>query len=440
MSELSGLGAMPFGPSSGRLSRGDTMTIAQRFNAGYNAASGSQPPSGAAEIGVASSSAARGLTGLLDARPSVETLGYPRMSLRDKKARQPRTYSQKASVFFALLGGLLLWPLLAPAQSGIGDVVYTVGTVARDTNGQDWAYIVWQGTQTGLISNRVFAVYSKPGDPTNNVPYTRLSIINLQTDARVIEPLLRRAQRLGDDLNKLQQDLLQLFGSFMPSSAISPAEQLSVVIEGSLNNPNYYQNLLLLARNHAGIDLALGFADAELIAPGRTTFEVRAFDPVAVKDLAVIGRVGVDAGFPTILPPPGPPVLVPELSAMGDLNLKFRWGTPDILRRLGLMQFGYNLYRIDRDFALSNGWGVSTPPPLDLLSNLVAGAPSVAARVNRVPITPNKLFSLADAANLTPPGDTNTFFVMDDDGRGRPGYVNYGFTNGAQYLLLRRGA
>src|SRR4030095_13824529 len=52
----------------------------------------------------------------------------------------------------------------ASAQSGIGDGVDTVGTVARDANGQDWAYLLWQATQPGLISNRVFAVYSKPGD------------------------------------------------------------------------------------------------------------------------------------------------------------------------------------------------------------------------------------------------------------------------------------
>ena len=47
------------------------------------------------------------------------------------------------------------------------------------------------------------------------------------------------------------------------------------------------EDLLLLARNHAGINLALGYADAEPIGPGQTTFEVRAFDPVANRDLAV---------------------------------------------------------------------------------------------------------------------------------------------------------
>src|SRR6185369_507511 len=104
-----------------------------------------------------------------------------------------------------------------------------------------------------------------------------------------IEPLLRRAENLGDDMNKLNQDLQQLFVSLVPSSSISRADQLSAVIRGSLNNPDYYQNLLLLARNHAGINLALGFADAELIT-NRVTFEVRAYDLTSGQDLAVIGR------------------------------------------------------------------------------------------------------------------------------------------------------
>src|SRR5215831_9639491 len=130
-------------------------------------------------------------------------------------------------IWFALVLVALAISPDARSQNGIGDVVYTVGTVAHDSHGQDWAYLLWQATQPGLISNRVFAVYAKPGDPTNAAPYARVSIVTVQTDARVIEPLLRRAENLGDDLNKLQQDLQQLFGSFMPSNSISRADQLS---------------------------------------------------------------------------------------------------------------------------------------------------------------------------------------------------------------------
>lgn len=345
-----------------------------------------------------------------------------------------RLLPSKRTIRWATVAFSLTWSWLAQAQSGVGDVVYTVGTVAQDTHGRNWAYILWQATTPSLISNRVFAIYAKPGDTTNNAPFTRLSIVKVQTDARVIEPLLRRAENLGDNLFKLQEDLLQVFANLMPSNAISRADQLSAIIRGSLNDPRTYQNLLLLARNHAGINLALGLADAGQIGPGLTTFEIRAFDPLTGKDLAVIGRVTVEAGKPTILPPPGPPVVVPEASAMGDLNIKLRWGAPDGLRRLGLMQFGYNLYRITRSYAAGQGWNVANPPPLSILSNIVVAQPAVAKRINRVPITPGHLFTVAEAADLSSPGaDKKAMFIMDDDGRGRPMYVNYGFTNGAQF-------
>src|ERR1022692_3338711 len=72
-------------------------------------------------------------------------------------------------------GAAMFLAHLAHTQGSIGDVVYTVGTVTRDSNGQDWAYLVWQTTQPGLTSNRVFAVYSKPGNPSSTAPYSRNS-------------------------------------------------------------------------------------------------------------------------------------------------------------------------------------------------------------------------------------------------------------------------
>ena len=95
------------------------------------------------------------------------------------------------AVAFALVA-----PAVGRAQTGVGDIVYTVGTVAADPHGRNWAYLVWQGTQPGLISNRVFAIYAKPGPATNAAPYARLSLVTLQIDARVIEPLLERAATL----------------------------------------------------------------------------------------------------------------------------------------------------------------------------------------------------------------------------------------------------
>ena len=317
---------------------------------------------------------------------------------------------------------------------GTGDFIYTVGTTVRDAAGRDWAYIMWQATQPQLLTNKVFAIYAKSGEATNTASYSRVAIVQTQTDPRVIEPLLERAQFLGDNLNQLQVDLADLFGSFIPPTAISRGEQLSAVFRGALGDSRHYPNLILLARNHVGINLALGLAYAQRILSGSTTFEVRAYDLAKEQDLAVLGRVTVEAGAPVVLPAPGAPVELIEKSAMGDMNVRLRWGTPDDLRRLTLMQFGYDLYRVAQPYAASMGWNISNPPPLNTLLNLTTNFPARAKRINSRPITPSQLFTVTEAATTNYPGNTNLFFIMDDDGRGKAAYVNLGFTNGAKFL------
>jgi hypothetical protein len=335
----------------------------------------------------------------------------------------------------ALSAALLLTAPAGFAQGGLGDIVYSVATTTKDASGRDWAYLLWQATTPSLLSGRTFAVYAKPGDPTNNAPYVRLSVVQLQTDARSIEPLLRRAENIGENSLQLQQDMLQLFASLMPSNSISRGDQLSAVIRGSLVDAGHYNNLVLLARNHPGVALCLGFADAQLLAAPVTTFEIRNFDLAKNQDVAVVGRVTVDVNHPTVLPAPGPPVLVPDLSPRGDINLKFRWATPDALRRLSLLHFGYSLWRVPKDFFLASGW--ANPPTLAQLLSANAANSNLVRRVNRLPIVPPKTFTLAEAANVSPPGgDTSTMFIADDDGRFKPGYVNYGFTNGAQFYYF----
>lgn len=350
------------------------------------------------------------------------------------------TFPQPSRRFVAGLACALLAALLpagAWAQSGLSDIVYSVGTTTRDPAGRDWAFLVWQATTPTLLSGRSFAVYSKLGDPTNNVPFVRRSVIALQTDARSIEPLLRRSENVGENSVQLQADMMQLFANLMPTNTISRADQLSAVIRGSLVDETHYRNLVLLARNHPGVALCLGLADAQMVSPGRTTFEIRNYDPARDQDVAVVGRVTVDTFNPTILPPPGPPVVMPETSARGDINLKFRWGTPDNLRRLGLMQFGFNLWRVQRNYAIAQGWHVTPPTPAQIKTAWINSSNIIVRRVNRLPIITAKQFTLAEAANILPPtGDTNTMFIADDDGRFDPGYVNTGFTNGAQFYYF----
>src|SRR5271157_5783871 len=109
---------MPFGNSSQRSSRRDSMKIAQRFNAGLDAHKRSQAPPGAAETEMENRSAApMGLAGFSNAKPSVETLGYCRIPLRGKELRQRHANSRKAL-------GPTQMPRAAPFQRAISHAVF----------------------------------------------------------------------------------------------------------------------------------------------------------------------------------------------------------------------------------------------------------------------------------------------------------------------------
>jgi hypothetical protein len=151
---------------------------------------------------------------------------------------------------------------------------------------------------------------------------------------------------------------------------------------------------------------------------------------------AVVGRVTVTAGSPVVLPPPGPPVAMPQSNARGHLNAQLRWGVPDPLRRLSLLQHGYNVWRVREDYAKPRGWNVNPPTP-DAL-NTSARQTTAVRRINRLPLMTTKVFSTAEAANVLPPtGDTNTIFVVDDNDRGRSNIVtSLDFTNGAHFYYF----
>src|SRR5262249_23638124 len=153
---------------------------------------------------------------------------------------------------------------------------------------------------------------------------------------------------------------------------LTPAEKLSVIIRGSAGNPEHESSLQLLARLHSGVAMVLGMAHAEPIGVGKTTFELRQFDAARSQDLGVVGRVTVEAGSPITLPAPDLPVPVPEVggkdepkpeSVKGDLNVKLRWATPDALRRLSILNYGFNVYRITRSFAEQPGNQFHLTPP-----------------------------------------------------------------------------
>ncbi|HUL51034.1 MAG TPA: hypothetical protein VLU94_00475, partial [Candidatus Nitrosotalea sp.] len=326
-------------------------------------------------------------------------------------------------VCFSLFAGLTTF-----AQQGLNDMVFTVGTTQTDAGGRPWAYLLWQGTKPELTSGKQFAIYAKSGDASSPALYTRKAIIFLQPDPLVIQTLLNRAVNLGESLPDLDDHINALFQKIIPTNTLSLAQKVSAVIQGAAADPEHYNNLILLSRVHPGVSLCLGFAHAELIPPtGLMTYEVREYDKVKGQDIGVVGRVTVDPANPIVLPPPGPIAEFIDSSAKGDLNVKIRWATPPALRRLALLNYGFNVYRMTRTFAESNSYHV-TPPTPAVIQSLTQTQPLFVRRLNRPPVLKSKDFdsvSVADFSAAT--GDPTTYFMMDDNGR-------YDSTNGVPFV------
>ncbi|MBL7077606.1 MAG: hypothetical protein ISS31_09045 [Kiritimatiellae bacterium] len=298
------------------------------------------------------------------------------------------------------------------ADGVVDRAVFCVGTTVEDTNAVQWAYVLWQTGDDTLVAGRSFAVYAKDGDAAATNLYTRKAVTGIQTFAPTLSSLLSRAENLGDDRVALEERVDNLFLSVIPDSSLSLPEKLSAVIRGSMDDPDQFRNLVLLGRLHPSIDLCIGYAYAGRIAlTGKTTFEIREFDMEAGHDIGVIGRVTVEAGAPTVLPAPGPPVQVPETSAKGNLNIKLRWAVPNPLRRLALLSNGFNVYRMTEAYAVANGYHLTPPPPATLVA-LAATVPDV-KQINDLPALKRKHFTAADVSDFV--ADPTTYFLADDN-------------------------
>lgn len=333
------------------------------------------------------------------------------------------------------LGACLLLPLELFAASS-GEDILVAGTTSYDATGRPWAYLTWQ-TDPSRLRALTLAVYVKAGDAGSAAPYQRDAIVRLQTDPIVLQPLLQRAVHLGQDLTALDQSIDSLFEKLVPDGSLSLAQKLSAVIRGSLDHPDHFRNLLLLARLHPAAALCLGWAYAAPI-PGPagmpSTFELRAYDTARDRDLAVVGRITVRAGQPVVLPAPGRPVEVPDLTPRGDLNARFRWATPDELRRQSMLQHGFNIYRVPAAFAQQNHWHLA-PPSTPTLLAAVRDHPLV-HRLNRVPLLNPRDLTAAEAEDLA--ADPVTFFFSDWNDRFNPNTTRpqADFVNGAQFYYF----
>ncbi|QBG49048.1 hypothetical protein EGM51_17195 [Verrucomicrobia bacterium S94] len=290
--------------------------------------------------------------------------------------------------------------LKAQNNQGLGDMIFTAGTVTTDENGREWAYLSWMATDLNMLLGVQYDIYAKSGDFSSANPYEFQGTAQLHTDPNSIAVLNSRAENLGQDLDLLETAIDELFAEAVPDGNLSLGEKVAAVIDGSLEDTEMFQNIVFMSQAHPALTLALGRGFAcRISSSGITSFEIRDHNTGEV-----IGRISVEAGNPTILPAPENIVQVFDSSPKGHLNIRLRWESPDALRRLALMQFGYSLYRMERKFTIEHGFDVN-PPATEQLIDLAENDPAV-QKVNRLPILPNE-------DEVTP---ETYFFIDDNDG------------------------
>lgn len=323
---------------------------------------------------------------------------------------------------FALAG-------VARAQSGIGDALIFTGLTT--TSGADtYAWLSWQPTTPAVLSGRVVAVYRKNGDAASAAPFTRIAVIEPARDTVMVNALLPLAQKVGENLSEFTMMLHDLLGDASIANTVTLAAQINALLLASRTSSEQARRLDVLALQHPALALCAGRAHGDKIpAAGVVTYELRDFDKAAGNDNGVIGRATLNPAAPFILPAPGPPVEVPDVSPKGHLNATLRWATPNDLRDVAPLHHGFNLYRVPKTVAESHGWHLAAPT----IAALTAEAQT--RRVNEFAILPSKLLTLAEAADAA---DKTTFFAIDDNNRFRPGGALFTDDTRVYYFVAAR--
>lgn len=308
------------------------------------------------------------------------------------------------SMFRLLLLSLAIATSLS-AQNALDNSLIFTGTTAT-AGAETYAWLVWQPTDPLFISSKTVAVYRKAGGTASAVPYQRVSVVEVSADTRLINSLLPTAEKLGQNLTELDSVLSEMYKDAFPGGTITTADKISAILVGAHGNAENMQRVILLGRQHPAIALCGGFAVADKItASGLRTYELREYDIASGQDIGVLGRVTVDPASMLVLPAPGVPVEIPDASAKGNLNVSMAWSTPNNLRDLLPLQYGYDVYRLPETTVTTNGWEATPPPSFNAL--IGAGA----EKVNRLAVLPPTLL-----AHPVDP-DTAPTFLNDDNNR-----------------------
>ncbi len=337
----------------------------------------------------------------------------------------------------AIVAGLLAVAFLAAVPHAAGQdedesgrLVFSSGLVT-ESQGEDWAFVSWRATETDLLLRRPVAIYAKPGFPDEPGTYERISVADVQMEPQTLSAIMGRAERLGESREELESRIDEVFHELVPDEDMTLGEKLSAVIQGAIAEPDLQENLVWLARNSPGLAMAMGQGYAGAV-DGVTTFELRELDGPDGDIVRVFGRTTVDPANPVVLPAPGRPRDVTVEDPRGHLNVRLLWAYPEALREVSLLKYGFNIYRVDREFAEMEEWDVDPPEPGELARD-AEGLEEV-VRVNRLPVLADETLTESEAADLAQERHEDRFFFTDDNDRRTP--EDEAFQDGEQFYYF----
>jgi hypothetical protein len=321
------------------------------------------------------------------------------------------------------------------AQAPLSNLVFTVGTSASN----NWSYVLVNASSPSLIAGKRFAVYSKPGYPTNAGTFALRGNIFQQTDTTAINTLLNQSVALGQDLSALNNSFARVIGTNIVGllhnvpgiAGRTLPQRVITAFQLAGADPNFAEALAVVAAGNPGLELCAGHAFAEQIA-ATTTYEVREINPATGAADYVVGRVTIVPGAPVVLFAPGQPFQVKTNLPSDHLLIRLRWGTPPELRRLSLLQFGYNVWRVPKAAAEAGNFYVTPPTPAQLHSNtnFTRANPNAA-------VFANKDFSTGTGAGAADdPADHTTYF-FGDNGRATL-HTNFNANDQFYYFITAR--
>jgi hypothetical protein len=304
---------------------------------------------------------------------------------------------------------LLLLNTHAVAQSGVSNFVFTVGTSSRDAASNNWSYVVIDSPSPAVLAGRKMAVYGKAGYPTNVGAFTLRATMAQASTTATISTLLNQSVALGQDLVSMSNILNGTLDYIPGITNQSLAQKVLTAFQVSAADNSTAELLDLLSKGNPGLRLCAGTAFSEALST-TTTYELRENDPLTGAASNVVGRVTIVPNAPVVLPAPGRPFQVMTNDPSDNLLIRLRWGTPPELRRLSLLGFGYNLWRIPRGIAEAGNFQNVPPTPAQLRSNTNFTRANVSSAI--FPVT--QFTSGTGVGAADDPADRVTYFFADN--------------------------